>query len=117
MRREPDQKLRPDPLAHAGDRLVVLPYVHAVRAGRDRQIGPVVQDEERAVLRTQSAKGCGGGQDLIVRRILLAQLEHVHTARECLAESVLFGARIGDEIEARAGESRLGGRHALNVDD
>ena len=86
--------------------------MHAVGAGRDREVGPVVQDEERAVLVAQRAEGRGGGEDLVVGRVLLAQLEHVHAARERLAQHVLAGARIGDEIEARLGESRRVGRHA-----
>ena len=66
MGREPDQELAADALTHARDRLVVLSDVHAVRARGDGQVGPVVQDEERAVLVAQGAKRRGRGEDLVV---------------------------------------------------
>ena len=114
MGREADQELRPDALTHARDRLVGLAHMHAVRSGRHGQVGAVVQDEERSVLGAQGPKRRGRAEDVLVRRVLLPQLEDVHAARERLAQRGLGRSCIGDEVEARLGESRRVGRHAAD---
>ena len=82
---QPDEQLA---AAGLGDRHVVLADVHAVGAGGERQVGPVVEPEERAVCVARRAEPLGGGQQLGVGRGRIAQLHHVHAALERGAQQV-----------------------------
>jgi hypothetical protein len=86
--------------------------VHAVGARRQGQVCTVVDHEQRVVVVAQTAKGPRGVQYPLVGLVLLAELEDVHSAGERLAQVVLAGAPVGDEVEARLGESLRVGRHA-----
>ena len=62
----PIRSRRADLLAHFANRQVVLPDVHAVGPRGQRQVGPVVQPEESAVLVAQGAEAGGRVHDLVV---------------------------------------------------
>jgi len=76
-------------------------------AARD-EIGPVVQHEERPVRLAQAPERLGCTHDLLVRKLLVAQLDDVDAAPERSVEQrrgiVPVGARLQDETEAGAGE-------------
>ena len=77
-----DDAVRTDDPASRRDRAVVLADVDAVGAGGEGRVGPVVDDEERAVLRAQGAGLRGGREDFLVGRRLVAELEHVDAPTE-----------------------------------
>ena len=113
MGREPDQELarrraraRPPRPRRPGPRARRRRRAATARSGRSFSTKSAPCSSHSA------AEGRCGGEDLLVGAVLLAQLEDVHAAGERLAQRVLAGARIGDEIEARLGESRRVGRHA-----
>ena len=92
------------------DRQVVLAEMHAVGAGGDRQVGTVVEHEERAGLVAARAERAGGAQDLVLRRVLLAQLHDVHAAGQRRRQQVIrvaaAGPRAAHEVQARPREPR-----------
>ena len=96
--RQPDQQVGAELLARLGHGHVVLAEVHAVGACRAREVGPVVQPEQRAVLVAERAEAGRRAQDLLVGRVLVAQLDHVDPAAQRGAEHRL-GRRLDDEVE------------------
>ena len=60
----------------------------AVGAARLDEIRPVVEDEERAVLRARRAERLGGGDERVVVELLVAQLDDVDAAAQCRVEDV-----------------------------
>ena len=119
VRRAADQRAGPGELARAGDRHVVLADVRAVGAGRDDEVGAVVEDEERARGGAELARDRGRGEQVVVRGVLLAQLEDVDAARERGPEDVgerpAGRAGAGDEVQPGAVEAlaaRGGRAHA-----
>src|SRR5512133_2811707 len=100
VRREPDERVLADELARAVDRHVVLADVHAVRAAGGREVGAVVEQEERAGGLAQRARGRGGVQQLVVGGVLVAQLEEVDAAGQRALEGALHPAAVGDEVQA-----------------
>ena len=96
--RQPDQQVGAELLARLGHGHVVLAEVHAVGAGRAREVGPVVEPEQRAVLVAERAEAGRRTQDLLVGRVLVAQLDHVDPAAQRGAEHRL-GRRLDDEVE------------------
>ena len=113
MRRAPDDHLVADDLARPGDRQVVLAEVQHVRARGERDVGAVVDGEQRAVPRAGLRKHLERGQ--LVARLeravgaLVAELDDVDPAGERgvgeLREVPAVAAGVGAEVEPRVGEA------------
>ena len=88
-----------------GDRHVVLADVAAVGAGRCDEVGPVVEDQQRAGLVAQPAGDGGCGEQLLVAGLLVAQLDDVDAAGERRGEHALQRAptrlAVADEVQDR----------------
>ena len=78
--------------------------MNAVRTARLDEIRPVVEDEERAVLRARGSERLGSGDERVVVERLVPQLHDVHAAPQRRFEdvSVIAGE---DEVEAGASQS------------
>ena len=89
---------------------VVLADVHAVRGARDRQLGPVVDDEQRVVGVAQAPEDAPGAHDLALVAVLLAQLHDVDARLQRRAQQLLRLAaarpRLADQVEPRAARSQ-----------
>ena len=114
--READQEPLAHLLAHLAGRRVVLADVHAVRPRREREVGPVVQPEERVVLAAGRAEARRRLEQRVVVQLLVAKLDHVDPATERRREHVLRGG-VHDEVEpgspqalARFGEPHVSRR-------
>ena len=92
------------------DRHVVLPDVDAVGARGDREVRPVVDEQQRAGRRAERPGLGGRGQDLLVAGVLLAQLHEVDAAAQRglqhLGQGAPAGAAPGDQVEACGVRSR-----------
>ena len=71
-----------DDRAGSRDGAVVLADVNAVGAGLQRQVGAVVEDEQRSSGRAELARDRCVGQQLCRLRALVAQLEDVDAAAQ-----------------------------------
>jgi hypothetical protein len=104
-----DEDVGPDDLTRLGHRRVVLADVHAVGAGGRGDVGPVVDDEQRPRLRAQVAGDRARGQQRVVGRRLVAQLEQVGAARkgglQNLGQRSPAGPGVGDEVQACAAQA------------
>ena len=100
-----DERVGPGDCARLGDRAVVLADVHAVGAGRGDEVGPIVEDEQRASDLAPLARDGGSGEDLLVGRVLAAQLEDVDAAaqrgREHGLQRAPAGRGVADQVQAR----------------
>jgi hypothetical protein len=96
--------IRPDQRSRLGDRHVTAADVNAVRTARFDEIRPVVEDEERAVLRARGSERLGSGDERIVVERLVPQLHDVHAAPQRRFEdaSIIAGE---NEVEVGAGQS------------
>ena len=83
---------------------VVLAHVDAVGLGRDGKVGPVVHDEQRAVLVGDVPEHLRRVEHLLIARLLVAQLHHVDAARERRAQERLR-TPVADEVEPGACEA------------
>ena len=102
---EPDQQLVSHLGPHPLGPVVVLAHVHAVGLAAQGEVGPVVQPEESAVLVAAAPEDARGGHELLVARVLVPQLHHVHAALERAREQrIEAGAEVGDEVQPRAGQ-------------
>ena len=90
------------------DRGVVLADVDPVGVAGARQVGVVVDDEERRVVVGEATEGDAGAFDLRPPELLLAQLDDVDAAAERGAQQRFgidaVGARVADEVEARGAQ-------------
>ena len=102
----PISRSSPDLLAHGGHGVVVLAHVHAVGAGRQRQVGPVVDPQQRAVAVARGAPARGHRQQRVVGQRLVAQLEHVHTARQRGVQGGVADAGVADQVQPRPRQPR-----------
>ena len=109
--RKADDPVGADGRPGVGHRDVVLADVDAVRAGRLDQIGSVVEDEQRAVLRRRSGEPASGGDDLVVVGVLHPQLDDVHAAAQHRAQE-LVGLLGADQVEASGSEAFMAVGHA-----
>ena len=81
--RGPIEQVGADESRAPRDRHVVLADVHAVGAAGEREVGPVVHDEQRAVLVAQRrAAHAPARTSSSSRRVLVAQLHDVHAAAQ-----------------------------------
>ena len=87
----------------------------AVRATPFDEVGPVVEDEQCAVPLARAPERLRGRDELVVGQILLAQLDDVDAASQRCVEQVV-GDPLGDEVEARARESRAPGESVHEQD-
>ena len=115
--REPHQDLVAHERARLASRHVVLAHVHSVGGARLDQVRPVVQPEQRAVLVAQPPEHGGRAHELVVARLLVTELDHVHPAGERRREQLLEPwPYIGDEVQPRTREPLAAGIHyGLNV--
>ncbi len=86
VRRQPDDGVGTQDAPGQRDRRVVLAHVDAVRPRLEREVGPVVQHEGHAVVPAHRRRHLGPGQQRLGLELLVAQLDHVHAARDALAE-------------------------------
>ncbi len=104
VRGQADQAVGPDDRARRGHGLVVLADVDAVGAGRHREVGPVVEHEQRARVVAQRAGLGRDAQQLVVAGELVAQLEDVDAAGQRrgqhVAQRPASGAAVADEVQA-----------------
>ena len=110
MRRQPDEPLRTDERARLGDRRVVLADVDAVGRACFDEIGPVVEDEERAVAVARAPERRGCGDELRVRQLLLPELDDVDASAECGIEQRIglrsVRAGLNHQAQPGAGETQ-----------
>ena len=85
---EADQHVRTDQLADLAHGHVVLAHMHPVGARLARDERTVVDDQQRAEPLAQRARGVGDDQQLVVGKVLLAQLHDVHAAGDRGAQEV-----------------------------
>jgi hypothetical protein len=104
VRREADDPVGADERSRLGDRRVALADVDAVGAGGDREVRAVVEDEQRSMLVARRAEPLGRAQDLVVARVLRAELHDVDAAAQGGVEPCRR-ARIGDQVQAGARET------------
>ena len=108
-----DERALAGPRARGRGRHVVLADVAAVGAGPRREVGAVVDDEQRAGVVAQPPGDGGAGQQLVGARRLVAQLHDVDAAGERRGEHVgecaPAGRQVADEVQA----GRLQARAAL----
>ncbi len=84
---------------------VLLPDVDAVRACREGEVGPVVEDERHLVGVADVAHHDGPRHHRIVVQVLLAELHDVDTPEDaCVDERLEVGAVGRAEIKAAAVE-------------
>ena len=99
----------PDSCARFRERHVALAHVDAVGAARLDEIRPVVEDEERAVGVAGATERRRGRDELVVRQLLVPELDDVDAAAERRVEQRVgvapVRARLEDEIEPRPGET------------
>ena len=116
MGRAPDDAAGADHGAGRGDVAVVLADVDAVGPRGDGEVGPVVDDEQRAGGGAQLAGRLRGGEELGVGRVLVAQLEDVDPAAQCRTQHVgqrpAAGAAVADEVQAGGVEPLVQCAHA-----
>jgi len=87
-----------------------LSDVHPIGAHRFDQIGPIVEDEQRAVLRYRVGEPLPHPDDPGIRGVLHPQLDHVHTGAQDRAQE-LVGLLVADEVQAGGGQSFASVRH------
>ena len=102
--REAEQPIGPDERPRLRDRHVASADVNAVGTARLDEIRPVVEDEERAVLRARGSERPGSGDERVVGERLVAQLHDVDAAPQRRLEDVSVTAG-EDEVEAGASQS------------
>jgi hypothetical protein len=113
VRRAADDALGADQRACGGGGVVVLADVDAVGGARLHEVGPVVEDEQRAVRVGGGAEGARGGHEAVVVERLVAQLHEVGaTAQSGVEERPRAG--VADEVEAGVRQAFARG-HALSV--
>ena len=103
-----DDRVRPDHRPRLLRLQVVLPDVDAVGAAARRQVGPVVEHEERARRVGGGAERGGRREDPVVVERLVAQLDHVHAAAQ---RGLQPGgvARGGDQVQTAGRDPAAGG--------
>ena len=116
--REPDDRVGTQQLAGGAHRQVVLAHVDAVGAGRECQVGPVVDDQQRPGVVARRARHGGRGQQRVVAGVLVAQLHDVDAAAQCGAQHhvEVTPARggVGDEVQTGVREAQ-NGKHERQV--
>ena len=83
-----DEQLGAGLRARRRDAAVVLADVHAVGARGAREVGPVVDDQQRARGVAELARDARRGEQVVVVGVLVAQLEDVDAALERRAQHV-----------------------------
>ena len=106
MRRDADQRVRRQHAAHDLDRHRASAQVDAVCADRDRDVDPIVHQEEGARPRRQRAQALGQDEQRAAGEVLVAQLHRGQTGVERARDDVdevapSGGVAIGDEDERR----------------
>src|SRR4051794_24975675 len=108
-RREADEALRADGAPSLLERRILLADVDAVGAGPLHERGPVVEDEEGAVLGTRAPEGLRRAHEVVGRQLLVAELDDVDAAAKGSIEErrriAAVRTRLEHEIEPRAGEA------------
>ena len=106
VRGQADQHVVAHPLAHARNRLVVLAHMHAVGAGRQRQVGPVVDPQQGVVPVAGLAPARGDLQQGIVAQVGVAQLKHVHAPGQRCVEHPVADRGVAHQVQPRPRQPR-----------
>ena len=114
MGREPDEPVLADQRPGRRHRRVVPAHMDPVRPDLGRQVGTIVEEEQRAVLGAAASEGLGGAQDRLVGRRFHPQLHDVDAAAQSTLEPDL-GKRIADEVEAGGAETLSAFGHDLSL--
>ena len=114
MGREPDDALGSDDRPRVGDRGVVLADVDAVGTGGDDKVGPVVEDEQRAVVGRGGGEPAPRGHDLLVGGVLHPQLDEVHAAGERAGEELVRPV-VANQVEVRRSQAFVPICHEFEV--
>ena len=91
-------------LACVGDRRVVLAEMHPVGAGRDSQVGAIVDDQQRSVLLARTLEPAGGSQDRVIGRILHPQLDDLDPAPQSRPQEPV-GLLVADQVQVGGSET------------
>jgi len=91
------------PLYRGRVMLPVLADVDAVGPGGGHQVGPVVEDQQRAVGRAHALQAAARGDDRLVVTVLDPQLHDVDAAAQRGGREGV-GTRVADEVQAGGGE-------------
>src|SRR5204862_6587082 len=114
VRRAADDRVGADRRTRLGGRGVLLPDVHAVGAARRDEIGPVVEDEQRAALVGGGPELARRGDQALVVERLVAQLDDVDAAADRCGEE-LARPGVADEVQPSAGDPFARGHPALSL--
>ena len=105
----PTSRSGTDSCARLRERHVALAHVDAVRVARLDEVGPVVEDEQRAVGVAGATERRRGRDELVVRQLLVPELDDVDAAAERSVEQRVgvapVRARLEDEVEPGPGET------------
>jgi hypothetical protein len=107
-----DDPVGADGGARGGDAGVLLADVHAVGGACLHEVGPVVEDEQRAGRVGGGPEVARGGDDAVVVKRLVAQLDLVHPAAQGGVQE-RARARIRHEVEAHRGDPLAGAHHGV----
>ncbi len=123
-----DHRARADDVARDRQRQVVLAEVQHVGARRQRDVGAVVDREQRAVAargigeNSSASSSCAGLQRpelLLSRRALVPQLDDVDPARQRrvgeFGQVTALTAGVGAEVQRRRGQPFTGCMHTATV--
>ncbi len=104
VRRATDERIGSGERTGGSDVHVLLADMAAVGAGGGDEVGPVVEDQQRAGVVAERPRDRGGGEQLAVARLLVAQLHDVDAARERGREHAgqvaAAGMQVADEVQA-----------------
>jgi glycine oxidase len=110
MRGQSDQHVWPHDFAGLRDGHVALAHVNAVGAYRRGDVGAVVENEQGPVGIAGVGRHRGRFGEELVLEVLLAQLHHVHTARDRgrqeVREVAVAGHAVAHEVQARGRQAR-----------
>ena len=101
--REPHEPIVAHEHARPGDRDVVLAHVDAVGLARRDEVGPVVEDEQRAVSVARFTEVAGCGDEPVVVEALVAKLDDVHAPGQGSVQEARR-AGVAHEVEPRSRE-------------
>ena len=100
MRRQADEDVGPDQAPYRSHGQVVLPHMHPVRSRVQCDLRTVVHHEQCVVRIAHVAETLSGVHQLVVGRVMVAQLQHVAAARQRFLEQPGGRARLDDKVEA-----------------
>ncbi len=112
VRGQADQPVRAGHGPRVRDVSVVLADMDAVRADRLHEVGPVVEDEQRAVRRRGGREPAAGGHDRVIAGVLHPQLDDVDAGPERAGQE-LVGSVVAHQVEMRRPQALIGDRSRI----